>query len=153
MGGDLHVICILFVKCQNGLKGFPCPPSPAPTLSQEAGTPPLPLLGTPAWAETPQFRGCWGSSPGKADLGHPICKMGQNPSHHGAVITQAQARRGAGGGPGSGLGRDRGMERGDHQETQTRQEEGSGLLSPLHALQAAEASVYLLQKRELEALL
>lgn len=86
MGGDLHVICIVFVKCQTGLKRSPPTPAAAPTFSQEAGNPPLPPSGTSAWVGTPPFRGCWGSRPEKDDLGHPICKTGHNPSHHHAVV-------------------------------------------------------------------
>lgn len=81
MGGDLHVICIMFVKCQNGLKSCPHPQwrsrKPSPSSIKDA-----------VWTGTLPFRGCWRSSPEKDDLGYPICKMGHNPGyHHGAVIS------------------------------------------------------------------
>lgn len=46
MGGNLHVICIVFVKCQNCLKCSPLPRPPS-TFSQDAGNAPLPPSGTP----------------------------------------------------------------------------------------------------------
>lgn len=63
------------------------PPTPCPHPQSRSRKPSPSSIRDPAGAETPQFRGYWGSSPEKDDLGHPICKMGHNPGHHhGAVI-------------------------------------------------------------------
>lgn len=47
MGGDLHVICIVFVKCQTSLKRSPPPPPPPPPSVKKQETLPFLHQGPP----------------------------------------------------------------------------------------------------------
>lgn len=72
MGGDLHVICILFVKCQKSLKML----SPTLTSAKMWETLPLPLSGTCSWAGDPSVQGLPGQQTrgGRVTLDVPSVK-------------------------------------------------------------------------------